>query len=172
MWSFALPQRFRQWLQPGRVSAIVEACLIGLVAALSAVLLKVGSGWLGAWRVHVSLLFPAWLVLPAIGLSFGFLAGLLIEQLAPEATGSGIPHVKAVLANVPLELSWRVASVKLVTAILALGSGLTLGRSDGEVSCMFPDDACGSIVAPPPADRARASAADATAARSAAGVPR
>ncbi len=118
----------RQWLQPRRRLAFAEACLIGLVAALSAVLLKVGSGWLGAWRVYASHLFPAWIVLPTIGLSFGFLAGLLVERLAPEAAGSGIPAVKAALANVPTTLSWRVASVKLLTAILALGSGLTLGR--------------------------------------------
>ena len=127
MWS-PVPQRFRQRLQPGRASAIAEACLIGLVAALSAVLLKVGSGWLGAWRVHTSHLFSAWIVLPGIGLSFGFLAGLLVERLAPEAGGSGIPHVKATLANVPINLSWRVAGVKLLTSIIALGSGLTLGR--------------------------------------------
>jgi CIC family chloride channel protein len=51
-----------------------------------------------------------------------------VERLAPEACGSGIPSVKATLANVPIKLSWRVAIVKLVTAIIALGSGLTLGR--------------------------------------------
>jgi len=124
----ALRQRFRQWLRPRRTSAIAEACLIGLFAALSAVLLQAGAGWLGAWRVHASHLFPAWIVLPAVGLSFGFLAGLLVERLAPEAAGSGIPHVKAALANVPIQLSLRVAVIKLVSAIIALGSGLALGR--------------------------------------------
>lgn len=128
MWPAALPQRFRQPLRPGRRLAIAEACLIGLVAALSAVLLKAGTGWLGAYRIRASQQFPAWMVLPAVGLSFGFLAGLLVERLAPEASGSGIPHVKAALANVPIKLSWRVAAVKLVSAIIALGSGLTLGR--------------------------------------------
>jgi CIC family chloride channel protein len=53
---------------------------------------------------------------------------LLVEQLAPEASGSGIPQVKANLANVPIKLSWRVGSIKLLTAMIALGSGLTLGR--------------------------------------------
>ncbi len=128
MFAPALNQRFRQWLRPSRASAIAYAVLIGLVAALSAVLLKVGAGWLGAWRVHASQLFIPWLVLPAVGFLLGFLAGLLVEQLAPEASGSGIPQVKANLAQVPIQLSWRIASVKLVAAILALGSGLTLGR--------------------------------------------
>lgn len=124
----SVPQRFRQWLRPGRTSALAYAVLIGLVAALSAVLLKAGSGWLGAWRVRSSQLFIPWLVLPAVGFSLGFLSGFLVENLAPEAAGSGIPQVKANLANVPIKLSWRVASVKLVAAIAALGSGLTLGR--------------------------------------------
>jgi CIC family chloride channel protein len=121
-------QRFRIWWQPRRGLAIAEASVIGLVAALSAVFLKVGSGWLGTWRVHSADLLPAWLTLPAIGLGFGYLAGLLVERLAPEAVGSGIPHVKASLANVPVTLSWRVAFVKLVSSIIALGSGITLGR--------------------------------------------
>ncbi len=124
----ALRQHFSRWLRPRRTSAIAEACLIGLVAAVSAVLLKVGVGWLGALRIHASSMLPAWILLPAIGLSFGFVSGLLVERLAPEASGSGIPHVKAALANVPINLSWRVASVKLLTSIMALGSGLTLGR--------------------------------------------
>ncbi|MEA5606145.1 chloride channel protein [Nostoc sp. UHCC 0252] len=123
-----LNQRFRTWWQPRRGLAIAEACIIGLVAALSAVFLKVGSGWLGTWRVHSTQLFPAWLALPTIGLVLGFLAGWLVDRLAPEAFGSGIPQVKATLANVPMKLSWRVAGVKLLSAIIIIGSGMTLGR--------------------------------------------
>jgi chloride channel protein, CIC family len=126
------PPLLTQWIrtvwQPRRGLAIAEACIIGIVAALSAVFLKFGSGWVGTWRVQSSHIFPAWLILPTIGLCFGFLAGFLVERLAPEASGSGIPHVKASLANVPVRLSWRVAVVKLLSATLALGSGITLGR--------------------------------------------
>lgn len=124
----ALRQYFRRWLRPRRTSAIAQACLIGLIAALSAVLLKFATGWLGTWRVHASYILPVWLVLPSIGLGFGFIAGFLVERLAPEAGGSGIPDVKATLANVPVNLSWRVAIVKLLSATFTLGSGLTLGR--------------------------------------------
>ncbi|MDZ8050910.1 MAG: chloride channel protein [Aulosira sp. ZfuVER01] len=123
-----LTQRFRSLWQPRKGLAIAEASVIGLVAALSAVLLKVGSGWLGTWRVHSSHLLPAWLALPLVGMGFGFLAGWLVQRFAPEASGSGIPQVKATLANVPMTLSWRVAAVKLISAIIALGSGITLGR--------------------------------------------
>jgi chloride channel protein, CIC family len=123
-----LTQRFRLWLQPRKGLAIAEACIIGLVAALSAVFLRVGSGSLGTWRVQTTQTIPAFLVLPAIGLSFGFIAGWLVNRFAPEASGSGIPQVKATLANVPITLSWRVATVKLISAIITLGSGLSLGR--------------------------------------------
>ena len=125
---FALRQYLRHWMRPRRTSAIAEACLIGLVAALSAVLLKAGSGGLGAMRVYYSNLLPAWILLPSVGLAFGYLSGLLVERLAPEASGSGIPHVKAVLANATSDISWRTASVKLLASTLAIGSGLTIGR--------------------------------------------
>ncbi|MBP5973881.1 chloride channel protein [Brasilonema sp. CT11] len=128
MLPLVITQSFRTLWQPRRGLAIAEASVIGVVAALSAVFFKFSVGWLGAWRVHSSYLFPAWLVLPLIGLCFGFLAGLLVQRLAPEAVGGGIPQVKASLGNAPVRLSWRVASVKLLSSIIALGSGLTLGR--------------------------------------------
>lgn len=105
-----LTQRFRRLWQPRRGLAIAQASVIGIVAALSAVFLKVGSGWLGTWRVHTTHLFPVWLALPLVGMSLGYVSGWLVERFAPEASGSGIPQVKASLANVPITLSWRVAA--------------------------------------------------------------
>lgn len=128
MLSQYLVSRLRNFWQPRRSHAIAEASLIGLVAAVSAVILKFGSGTLGVWRIQGSNIFPAWIVLPSVGLGFGLLAGFLVERFAPEAAGSGIPHVKASLANVPVKLSWRVAIVKLLSAIITIASGLTLGR--------------------------------------------
>jgi chloride channel protein, CIC family len=121
-------ERISSWWQPRRGLAIAEACVIGFVAAISALLLKVSSGWLGTWRVHTSHLFPAWIVLPIIGLVFGYISGFLVQRLAPEAAGGGVPQVKASLANIPIKLSWRVAAVKLVSAAFVIGSGITMGR--------------------------------------------
>ncbi|MFM5898029.1 MAG: chloride channel protein [Dolichospermum sp.] len=123
-----LTQYFRNFWQPRKGLAMAEACIIGIVAALSAVLLKQGSGWLGTWRVHTTHILPPLIILPVIGISLGFFSGWLVQRLAPEASGSGIPQVKAALGNVPITLSWRVAFVKLISAIISLGSGLTLGR--------------------------------------------
>ncbi len=106
--------------------AILEACLIGLVSGVAAVLLKQGVEGLTLWRTSATL--PLWFTLPAIGLGGGWLAGWVVQRWAPEAAGSGIPQVKAVLGLVPISLNLRVAVVKLLGTLLALGSGLSLGR--------------------------------------------
>lgn len=116
-----------QLLRPKRL-AILEASLIGLVSGLAAVLLGQGVGWLGGWRQHTANLFPAHLILPLIGLAGGLLAGWLVDRFAPAASGSGMSEVKAVLARVPMPLNLRIALVKLISAILVLGSGMPLGR--------------------------------------------
>lgn len=128
MWDFNLKNAVRRFLlQPKRL-AIVEAALIGLVSAFAVVLLKQGVALVGGWRVAISHRLPAWWVLPAIGFFGGAIAGWLIERLAPETTGSGIPQVKAALAQAPVRLDLRVACIKLLGAVLTLGAGLPLGR--------------------------------------------
>ena len=123
----ALLKRLPRLLQPNQL-AIFEACLIGLISGLAAVSLKQGTGTIAGWRLHLAHQYPVWLVLPAVGLVGGFFCGLLIERAAPEATGSGIPQVKAALGHVSIALNARVAIVKLLSTLLSLGSGLTLGR--------------------------------------------
>jgi chloride channel protein, CIC family len=106
--------------------AVLEACLIGLVSGLAAVLLKQSVGVLGTFRVRQVEL--GWVWLPLIGALGGFLAGWLSQNFAPETTGSGIPQVKAALSRVPLALNLRVATVKLLSTLLVMGSGMSLGR--------------------------------------------
>ncbi len=128
MKSAALSRKLHYLLKPKRI-AIFEACIIGLVSGLAAVLLKQGVNWLGSLRIYSTALgLPAWLVLPLIGLTGGTLAGWLVQRFAPEASGSGIPQVKAALAYVPMPLNLRIAVVKLISTILVIGSGLMLGR--------------------------------------------
>lgn len=117
----------RLLLRPKRL-AIFEACLIGLVSGLAALLLAQGVGWLGGWRQQATLLIPAYIALPLIGAIGGFSAGLIVDRLAPAASGSGMTEVKAVLAQVPMPLNLRIALVKLVSATLVLAAGMPLGR--------------------------------------------
>jgi CIC family chloride channel protein len=109
---------------PKRI-AIVEACLIGLVSGLAAVVLKQGVEVMTTWRLDNPL--PSWLLLPGLGLVGGVFAGWLGEQCSPIA-GSGVPQVKAALGYVNTPLNWRIALMKLAGTTLALGSGLSLGR--------------------------------------------
>lgn len=135
IWS-SLWQRWLNWLKSRHYGsnaidsryAIAEACIIGFVSALAALLIKSGVNWLGSSRLTLSDTYGAIWVLPCFGLVFGSLAGLLIEQFSRPAGGGGIPQVKAALARYPIPLNWQVAVVKLLGTVLVLGSGMTLGR--------------------------------------------
>jgi len=52
---------FSQQLLQSKRLAIAEACLIGLVSGLAAVLLGQEVGWLGGWRQHLAHEFPAYM---------------------------------------------------------------------------------------------------------------
>jgi len=71
-------------------------------------------------------LFATWFVLPAVGLSFGFLAGLLLERLAPEAAVAVFltSRQPSQCANQP----YLARRKREVTAIIALGSELWGGK--------------------------------------------
>ncbi len=110
-----------------------RAALVGLLAGLVAlafrIVLDAGDNLrnaLLAWSHHFPLfgrLFPL-----CFGATGAFLGVFLVRRFAPEASGSGIPHLEAVLHRYR-ELNWkRVLPVKFVGGALALGSGLALGR--------------------------------------------
>lgn len=75
-------------------------------------------------------LYPqwGWAILPVLSAILGGLAAWGTARTAPEAAGSGIPHIKGVLLNVR-ELNWRrVLPVKFMGGLLAIGGGFSLGR--------------------------------------------
>lgn len=113
-------------LGPVNIS-VFEACIIGLVAALGAVLLKEGVGLLGTWRVQqVNAMGPFFL--PVIGLAGGLISGLMVQYLANEIKGSGIAQTKGYLIGADIQLGFRTALYKLIACVISLGSGLALGR--------------------------------------------
>lgn len=62
-----------------------------------------------------------------------FLAAWLVERFAPEASGSGIPHVEAVLAKKLPAASPRFIPIKFIGGWLAMSGGLALGREGPSV---------------------------------------
>jgi len=61
------------------------------------------------------------------------LAAWLVRRFAPHATGSGIPHVELVLRQEVPPAPFLLLPVKFVGGLLAIGSGLALGREGPSV---------------------------------------
>jgi len=108
-------------------AVVITLLVTSLGAAAAGLLFKTGVGWLGSWRLRLLELASPWLVLPLLGAVGGTLSGLLVQHLAPAAAGSGIPHVMRFLARQSVPMQLRVAVVKLIAGILAIGSGFPLG---------------------------------------------
>ena len=120
-------------LQGQRRRLFPRAMLVGLLAGGAAVLFRWALEYGDALRdrllvwVHQYPMW-GWLMPMVIGALGAGCAVSLVRFLAPEAAGSGIPHLKAVLARLR-SLRWHVVlPVKFVGGALGIGSGLALGR--------------------------------------------
>jgi len=119
--------------QERRRHLLPRAVLVGAVAGLVAVLFRRTLDWGDATRDHLIAAahrFGGWGVLLTIaaGALGTAVAVWLVRRFAPEASGSGIPHVKAVLHHLH-GLRWRrILPVKFASGALGIGAGLALGR--------------------------------------------
>lgn len=109
-------------------AALVGACA-GTVALLFRAALTGGEALRNhfiQWTHSLPVLGWALLILYVMAGAVGSV--VLVRALAPEASGSGIPHLEAVLLRFRT-MDWkRVLPVKFFGGILAIGSGLVLGR--------------------------------------------
>ncbi len=117
----------RQLLKQRWLIVVVALILTSLGAAFTGVLFKAGIHGLDNWRLKLLKEFPAWFILPAFGMIGGLISGTLVSQLAPAASGSGISHIMAFLRHRSVPMGLRVGLVKLVSGIVAIGSGFPLG---------------------------------------------
>jgi len=69
-----------------------------------------------------------WLAPVALTATAAFFARWLVRRFAPEASGSGVQHVEAVVQGEVRPVRASVLPVKFIGGALALGSGLALGR--------------------------------------------
>jgi CIC family chloride channel protein len=108
--------------------AVLVGLLAGIVAiAFRAALSAMESVRLGLLQWSHQYAF-GWLFPVAFGAAATVVAIGLVRNYAPEAGGSGIPHLEAVLRRFR-EMSWRhILPVKFIGGALAIGGGLTLGR--------------------------------------------
>lgn len=79
-----------------------------------------------AWAHEAPL--PGFLALVAACAGATLLAAWLVKQFARHASGSGIPHVEAVLHDGLPPAPYGLALVKFAGGVLSIGAGLALGR--------------------------------------------
>jgi CIC family chloride channel protein len=69
-----------------------------------------------------------WILPSLLVAACAYAASYLVRRFAPEAAGSGVQHVEALIRGEAPPIPWVVLPVKFVGGILAIGSGFALGR--------------------------------------------
>lgn len=108
-----------------------QAILVGLLSGALVVLFRLGINKFFAFEMNYIYPHP-FLFLFVITLA-GLLSGILVFKFAPETSGSGIPYVKSVLLRTGKLIRIRTIFVKFFAGVLAIGSGLSLGREGPSV---------------------------------------
>jgi CIC family chloride channel protein len=110
-----------------------RAAFVGLCAGMVASFFRIALAGADAFRnglIEWSHQYPFWgWAFPMFfGMAGALLSVILVRSFAPEASGSGVPHLEAVLHRLRV-LDWkRILPVKFIAGTLALGGGLALGR--------------------------------------------
>ena len=124
----------RDDLLPLAILSLLVGVAAGLVGALFQVCLNKANDFRNEfvnWSQSIPII-GAMLVVMLCATATG-IAAWLVRRFAPRASGSGIPHTEAVLdATVP-PAPFSLIPVKLVGGVLAIGSGLALGREGPSV---------------------------------------
>jgi len=111
------------------VLALIVGAVSGFVGALFLLLLERADRFRDALIVWAhSKAFAGFLVVSIACAAGAAVAAWLVRRYAPHASGSGIPHVEAVLNEELPQAPFRIIPVKFVAGVLAIGSGLALGR--------------------------------------------
>jgi chloride channel protein, CIC family len=112
---------------------VPRAVLVGFVVGAFAVAFRIALervngvrdgvfSWAHGYGFWGLLLCMAW------SAAFAGLGVFLVRRFAPETSGSGIPHLKGVLHHLRVMRPWRILIVKFGAGVIALGSGLVVGR--------------------------------------------
>ena len=106
---------------------VISILLTGLGASITSISFKTGIYFINNWRLELLDHFPSIAVLPAFGAVGGAIAGFLIKNIAPAAKGSGVSQIMGFLRHKKVPMNLKVGLVKLISGIIAIGSGFPLG---------------------------------------------
>jgi CIC family chloride channel protein len=116
------------------VLALVVGGASGLIGALFRLTLIWCDGLRGAWIAWARTGSFAGLLIVIGGTAAAVaLAAWMVRRIEPHASGSGIPHVEAVLHGDLPPAPARLMLVKFIGGVLAIGFGLALGREGPSV---------------------------------------
>jgi len=101
--------------------------LTGFGASITSISLKTGIYFINNWRLALLDQFPSIAVLPIFGTLGGAIAGYLIKNIAPAAKGSGVSRLMGFLRHKKVPMNLKVGLVKIISGIIAIGSGFPLG---------------------------------------------
>ena len=106
---------------------VIALLLTGLGASITSVSFKTGIYFINNWRLNLLDKYPPFIVLPLFGLVGGGLSGFLIKNFAPAAKGSGVSQIMGFLRHKQVPMNLKVGLIKLISGIIAIGSGFPLG---------------------------------------------
>ena len=118
--------------------SLLAGAAAGLVGAVFRLSLDHADRWRNVLieRMHADSFVGLFFVIAICAAATG-VAAWLVRRYSPQASGSGIPQVEAILSGelpraqyrlIPVKAVYRLISVKFVGGVLAIGSGLALGR--------------------------------------------
>ncbi|TRO51354.1 CBS domain-containing protein [Candidatus Bathyarchaeota archaeon] len=119
----------KTWL---KINAL--AILIGIVGGLGAIIFRQMIGFFqniffNILLPHVTYMVGGYnlgiIILPAIG---GLIVGPIINKVAPETKGHGVPEVLEAVTMKGGNIRARVAAIKIIVSSLTIGSGGSVGR--------------------------------------------
>ena len=106
---------------------VIALLLTGLGASITSVSFKTGIYYMNNWRLELLNKFPPFFVLPLFGLVGGAISAFLIKNFAPASKGSGVSQIMGFLRHKEVPMNLKVGLIKLISGIVAIGSGFPLG---------------------------------------------
>jgi len=117
----------KKLLKQRSLVVVLSLLLTGLGASITSIFFKTGIYFINNFRLALLDQFSSIAVLPIFGALGGAIAGYLIKNVAPAAKGSGVSQIMGFLRHKKVPMNLKVGLVKLISGIIAIGSGFPLG---------------------------------------------